>query len=176
MTYNATRAGFDLDTNGTADGAISFTAVTTGFLDDLGWSALAIYSTGTTEQTPMEAISESAIKNNNFGSFFFIDTLTIDEIEDIAAWNDAENIKYMYLQKATKAESLTWYDTLKGYSGTGLIGYDPAITDERPWVLPAALLASLDFDGTNAAVNFMFTQDDTLTPLIDNATDANTYD
>lgn len=174
VTYNSGRKGFDLDTNKTENGAISFSV---GALPtSLGWDATAIYSDGVAAQTAVEVMSSSSAINNNFGSFAFIDDLTFDQIDAVAAWNHSENVLYQFYQKATKAQSITWFDDLKGYSGLGLVGYDPTITDQYPWLLPASLLASINWTRPAASTNFMFNNEATLTPLIESTADAATYD
>jgi hypothetical protein len=176
VAYNSTRSGFDLDTNGTSDGAISFTEVTVGFLDDLGWSSLAIYSEGVSAETLTEMASSLTEINNNYGSFVTVDQLSLSEHVELATWNASQNVMFQYYPRMTKTEAITWQDDLYDYAGCGSVLYSTDNVDEYPWLHPAAELAAIDWDDTGAIKNFMYTQDSTQTAVITTTSEKTTYD
>lgn len=176
VTYSSSRKGFNLDTEGSADGAISFTEATADILADLGWSSLAIFSDGVAEQTLTEAATSLTEINNNYGSFATVDQLTLDEHIELAAWNAAQNVMFQYYPRATKANATTWQDDLYGYAGCGTVLYSTDNTDEYPWLHPAAELAAINWDQPAAVKNFMYTQDSTQTAVVTTTTEKNTFD
>lgn len=173
VVFDAQRGGFNFDSNTLADGDISITSTTAGLLTLLGWDSTAIFSAGIAEQTVTSVVSDLTEKNNNFGSFAFIPTLTLGEHEEAATWNNGRNIEFMYLVPTLRADAQSYYDTLNPYSGTGVTIYDPANGD-YPWLLPAALLASQQFDKPAASANYNFQPDSRLTPTVTTSTEANT--
>ena len=79
VTYNSTSTGFNVDTNGTADGAMTFASSTSGFLADIGLGSTAIFSSGVAAQSLMSLMSSTIQTSNDFGTFAFIDDLTITQ-------------------------------------------------------------------------------------------------
>lgn len=170
VAYNSTRKGFDIDTLGTADGALSFTEVTASLLDDLGLNSLAIYSDGVAEQTLTEMATTSTNINNNYGSFATVDQLTLAETVELATWNAAQNVMFQYYPRCTIAEAATWSPDLIGYSGCGLTAYSASNAGQYPWLHPMSELASVVWTEPAAIKNFMYTQDSTQTAVIFNDT------
>jgi hypothetical protein len=158
VVYDAIRGGFNLDTQDTADGSISFVEVTAGLLDDLGWNALAIYSDGIAEQTLTEMMADATSTNNNYGSFATIEQLTLDQTVELATWNSTQNVMFQYYPRATLANAVAWSAALIDLAGCGLIGFDDTKTTEYPWIHPAAELAAINWDNAGAVKNFMYTQ------------------
>lgn len=176
VTYNATSSGFNLDTNGTADGTLSFVSATSGFLSDLGWDSLATFSDGISAQTVTSVLTTTEQISNDFLSISFIDDLDMDQEEEVATWVSNANFKYMNCARSTKSNAQSYYDALVGYGGTAVTLYDADVTDEYPWLHPAAEAAAVDPDASNAFPNFMYNTDDALSELITNDDDADTYD
>lgn len=164
VVYDATKTSFNLDTNGTADGSISITSDSADLLTALGWSSQAIFSDGVSAQTITEQLNEMTNISNDFGTYVFDDHLTLEQIKESAAFNDASNILYQYHVQITKDNAQSYYDDLNGYSGLGLTINE---TDgEYPEILPCAQLASQNFDSNNASTNYMYINHPLLSPQV----------
>ena len=176
VTYNATRTAFEFDTNGVADGDISFTEVTANMLTDLGLGASAIFSAGVSAETVTDVLNNSTNMNNNFGSYGFIPELTTDQVTDSAVWVDGRNIEFMYLLAVDEDNRVDIEAAIISYASCGMTyNLNP---EQYPQFLPAAILASQDWDQPAAAANYMYQQtsgldssvkDDSLKSTLDNA-------
>ena len=164
VTFDASRTTFDFDTNGTADGEISFVAVSAGLLDSLGFGENATLSNGIAAQTVTDALSTSTSLSNNYGSFDFIPALTNDQIVERATFANGRNVEFMNLQKVSKTNRVTIAGLVGGFASTGLV-LSP-LANEYPELLPAAILASLNYDKPAASANFMYYTDSRLTPSV----------
>ncbi len=175
VVYNATRGAFEFDSNATADGAISISTATAGLLADLGWGSEAILSDGVATQTITSLVSDSTQLNNNYGSFAFIDDLTLAQVTEAAAWNLTRNVEFQYHQKVIADDASAWSAALIGYAGTGLTLHDPDNAD-YPWLLPCAILASQQWDKPAASANYNYYRDSRLTSVVTTDALADTYD
>jgi hypothetical protein len=139
VTYSSTYQGFIL-TGGAVDAVTNPVAVTVGGDGTditpeglLGWipeqeiisGALisgAIWAPGSEQETIVEALQASYDASNNFGSFLFLNNLSvsISQAELAAEWNAALNVTLMYCQKVTTSQVVSWYEALNSYSGTAL--------------------------------------------------------
>jgi hypothetical protein len=176
VEYDATRGSFNLTGGDTGAAAV---AVTSGGGSDiagqLGWlSATAIFSDGADEQTVTEVLSESAGADNNFGSFTFLATLTTDEIEESATWNDAQNNMFMYSIPCTADNAAALDAALSGLSGYTLTL--APLSDEYPEQSPMMILAATNYAQRNSTQNYMFQIFGALTPSVTTDEDADTYD
>lgn len=176
VTYNSASGGFDVDTSGDADGALTFASATSGFLADIGLGSTAVFSSGIAAQTLTALMDSSTNLSNNFGSFAFVQDLDLTEIEELAAWNSAQNFAYMYCEKSTKTNAASYHSALVGYGGLAVTLYDDSVTDEYPWLHPAAEAAAIDPSKPNAFPNFMFAPDSALSAVITTDSEADTYD
>ena len=174
VTYDATRTTFDFDTNGDADGDISFSAVTVDLLDQLGWGENATFSNGITAQTVTDALGTSTSLNNNYGSFDFIDALDNDQILERAVFANGRNVEFMNLQRVLTTNRTAISSLVSGYASTGLVL--APIATEYPELLPAAILASLNYEQPAASANFMYYSDDRLTPSVTDDSEADSND
>jgi len=174
VVYDASRTSFVFDTNGSADGDISFTAVTAGLIDDLGFGESAVFSNGIALQTVTDTLSVSTTLNNNFGSYNFIDELTNDQILESAIFADGRNVEFMNLVKVTTTNRAAISALIGGYASTGMV-LSP-LANQYPELLPAAILASLDYDKPAASANFMYYTDSRLTPSVTTSTQADIND
>lgn len=156
VTYNATRTAFELDTNGVADGEISFTEVTANMLTDLGWGASAIFSAGVSAETVTDVLNDSTSLNNNFGSYGFIPELTTEQITESAVWVDGRNIEFMYLLEVDETNRVDIEAAISTYGSCGMT-YNLNST-QYPHFFPAAILSSQDWDQPAAAANYMYQQ------------------
>lgn len=176
VAYSAERTAFHFDSNTTEDGEIEITSASpAGLLVDLGWDSLAIFSDGIAAQTVTEVVTDSTEINNNYGSFAFIPDLTLDQHEEAAIWNNGRNVEFQYYPRVLATDAQSYYDRLNGYAGTGVTLYKPANGD-YPWLLPAALLASQEWDKPAASANYKYQRDARLTPTVTKNNDADFYD
>lgn len=181
VTYNTTTNVFTL-TGGTTGQADTIT-ITAGATNDvaalLGWLASqgAMSTAGAAAQSPLDAISNSAQASDNFGSFLFLTsaTLTAVQIKDIAAWNDAQNVKFMYCLGVALADTATYYADLKGYSGCAVTLIDATVADFQEQC-PMEILATTDYERINAVQNYMYYQFPTRKALVTDTTISNQLD
>ena len=170
VVFDAVRGSFNLTGGSNAvDAAISIAAGTAGtdISGLIGWrNVLALLSDGKLQEEPVDAVSGSAVVNNNFGSFAFLTVtpvLTQSQIVSVATWNDTQNVKYQYHVPVATADYSAMSAALSGISGVGLTAQGPA--NEYHEQLPMAILASTDFSRRGAAQNYMF-YEATLTPTV----------
>lgn len=174
VTYDASRTAFNFDTNGTSDGEISFEVVTIGLLSALGWTENATFSNGVSAQTVTDTLGDSTSLNNNYGSFDFIGDLTNDQIVERAAFAHGRNVEFMNLQRVLTTNRAAIAGLVSGFTSTGLV-LAPLAT-EYPQLLPAAILASLNYEQPAASANFMYQTDSRLTPSVLTDAEADTND
>lgn len=181
VTYNATKNGFDFvggDVNiGPTPIQISTEAPVLSpntlsyyykwYSNPLIYSASnAIISWGYVHEFPITALQRSYENDNNFGSFLFDETLTIEDVVLVAEQNDSYNNEFIYCYGITGTdveEVELACDTLNAYSGvciTLLNSIDPVpvipATTEYPEMLPMAILAATDYNRADASQNYMF--------------------
>lgn len=178
VTYNATRGSFDLVSGTVGDAAISVAAGGTGtdLAAPLGWLGLSvILSDGSAIETVTDVLTESADASNNFGSFLFMPTMSIEEIEEAAAWNTTQNVLYQYMVPVIEANAETYSETLIGYQGLDLTLVDATIADEYDEMVPMIILAATDYTARNSVQNYMY-QIFNLTPKVTDTTLSNELD
>lgn len=175
VVYNALKTQFILDTNGTADGTIAITGLN-AVLTPIGWDSTAVFSAGIATQSITDVLASSTELTNDFGSYVFVPTLDLVQVEESAAWNITNNNEFQYHVPVLLADAQSYFDALSGYAGTGITLYDPANVDEYHEMLPCSLLASQDFSKSGAAANYMYVQDGRLTPTVTSTTESDTLD
>lgn len=175
VVFNALKTQFILDTNGAADGTIAITGLAAD-LAAIGWQSTAIFSDGIATQSITDVLASSTELTNDFGSYVFIETLDLVQVEESAAWNITNNNEFQYHVPVLLADAQSYFDALQGYAGTGVTLYDPANVDEFHEMIPCALLSSQDFRKSAAAANYMYTQDSRLTPTVTGTTQSDTLD
>lgn len=167
VLYTAATGQFTINSSVVIDGA-SITAIPTanpatdvGALLGLTEAAGGTSIPTTAAQTPLEAIAASADQSDNFGSFGFIDStsnppqrLSDADVDAVAAWNHAQNNKFMYLTPVTVAEGAQAYARLAGFSGTGVTASGAG--NDFAEFCPAEVLASTDYTRANASSNYMY--------------------
>lgn len=177
VTYDATRGAFNFQ-GGLPEAAAISTALAgsgTEILHVINWAASdgAILSDGALAETITEVLTESADASDNFGSFLFIPALDDDEIVEAAEWNDAQNVKFIYLPRVLAADSETLSAALENIGGVG-VTLAP-LSDEYPEQLPMNILAATDYNRRNSAQNYMFQKAD-LTASVTTDANADIYD
>ncbi len=176
VEYDAIRGSFNFTSGATGAAAIAVGVVGTGtdLAPLLGWSGLGvILSDGAVAETITDVLDESAGASNNFGSFIFMPTLDIAEVEEAAIWNNTQNVLYMYCVPVVKASASAYYDALQGYQGVGATISETA--NEYPEMIPAMILAATDYTRRNSTQNYMF-QIFNVTPSVTDTTESNTLD
>lgn len=175
VTYDSIRKSFNLVGGSTA--APATISVTAGASNDvaaaIGWLAGAILSDGVAAETVTEVLSESTDASNNFGSFLFMPALTIEQVEEAATWNATQNVLFQYCVPVSADDASDYYDTLKGYQGTGVTL--SGIAGEYPEMIPMMILAATDYSRRNSTQNYMFQQFN-VTPSVTRNLEKNIYD
>lgn len=167
VTWNATRNSFDFVGGATGVNALVIAAGTTGtdVAALLGWTtAGAIVCDGADATSLTDTLTASAMASNNFASFLFIDTMTVAQATEIATWNDAQNVMFIYLQRVSSSTYSTFYAALQNLAGT-VLTLDPGITGEYPDQFPGTVLAAIDYTKRNSTANWMY-QQGSLTPSV----------
>lgn len=129
--------------------------------------------TPTTGETITEILTTSTEANNNFGSFCFIPTLTLAQVEEAADWVNAQNVRYMFSSKVSAADSAAWSAALIGLAGVALTLDE--VVEEYHELVPMTILAATNYAKRNSVQNYMF-QQFPLTPTVTTTTLSNTYD
>lgn len=176
VTYNATRGSFDFlsGVTGTATISVAAAGVGTDLLGPLGWTGTgAILSDGAAAETITDVLTESADASNNFGSFLFMPTLTIDEVEEAAVWNTAQNVLYQFMVPVLDADAAAYYAALSGYAGVAVTLSE--VSGEYPEMIPMIILAATNYSARNSVQNYMF-QIFNVTPSVTNTIDSNALD
>jgi hypothetical protein len=154
-------------------------------VDDLGamtgWlTGLQTNQTGAAGATAQVAVATSADGDDNFGSFEFTGTVvpsTLPVVKDIAAWNHAQNVKFIYCLAVSSAVGAAYSQALIGYSGTALTllaaGDDGS---DHPEQIPAEILGATNFNRPAASQNYMFYQFSNRLFAVDSNPGADTWD
>jgi hypothetical protein len=158
VTYNATSGGFDFVGTVAADAAISVTIV--GGANDIaaaiGWGTSAIFSPGVDVTSLTDTLVATSDASTNFGSFLFTSTLTTDEILEVANWNAARNVEFMFMVRCDDANRDALGAALIGIAGTALT-YAPT-AGQYDEMVPMIVMAATDYTRRNAVQNYMFQQ------------------
>lgn len=175
VTYNAPARRFELVGGTTGASAVAVAAAATGVpvAGLLGWDATGVFSPGAAAEQPLDAFLRSVGASDNFGSFAFVPTLTLDQVTAVALQNDTYNVKFLYTVPVLQADAATMFAALQGVSGVSAT-LAPVAT-EYPELLPSAILASTAYERRNSVQNYMF-QQATLSPSVLTSADANAMD
>lgn len=133
--------------------------------------ANGIVSYGSAEATTKAAVlEESANISNNFFTFTFAGGVTAGEAAEIAEWNHAQNVRYMFVVNDVDIDTRsTMVNAVKDYDGTALNVADAGI-------LPMGLFASVNYNNANAAVDAMYQQHPDLTATVSDTSIAHALD
>ena len=156
VTFNAARSRIEVTVMGV--GTLTLTSSVSNELSVLGFEALdAKISNGIAAQSPVEAMSLMTQESHNFGSFLFIDGLSLDDHVEVAKWNKAQNVMFTYHVPVLEANVVDWSAALIGIGGTAMT---LTIAGELPEVIPMAAMAATNYDRLNATINYMYIQHD----------------
>lgn len=162
VAFNASDGSFSLTGGEIGENVVlaaSAPAAGTDISGLLGWdvSSAPVLSNGSAPQTAVETLDALADISNNFGSFAFLTELSNTQIVDIAQWTQAQNVKYMFVQRVTPESYAQLQPQVESFSGVSL-EYD-AITDNSfSFMIPMAIMASTDYERVNGSVGYMYTQ------------------
>lgn len=140
---------------------------------NIGWGVGAVFSPATPAQSVTEALDASASVSNNFGSFAFVNALSVDETVEAAVWNSARNVEFMFCARTSAADAVTLSAALIGLAGTALT-LAPVAT-EYDEMVPMMIMAATDYTRRAAVQNYMF-QVANLTPKVTSDELASLYD
>lgn len=172
VAYNPTSGGFDFTSSLTQTAPIALT-VPGNLGAALGWTTGALYSPGADVQSVSAALDAAVAGSNNFGSFAFVQDLTVQENTEASNWNASQNIEYLFSASVTAADAASLAAAVLANAGTAVTLAPNA--DEYDEVLPMAVGAATNYDRRNSVVNFMFQVAD-LTPKVSSNADADLYD
>lgn len=174
VTYDAVNSRFNLTGGISGSGDVSVTAGDENDVSGLiGWNVGARFSDGAAAQDVRDAVIASTNASDNFGSFAFVDALTLDQYVDLAEWNAAENIKYQFMVPVAPADAIEYAGSLLPYAGTALtLAPNPA---QFPELIPMIQLAAVDYLQREAVTNFMFKQF-AVTPSVTDTPTSDEYD
>ena len=175
VTYDATRACFDLVSGTTDTSPVSVAAaVSNDLAAPLGWLTGAIYCKGSAVESITNTLITAANLSNNFGSFAFIPALDLAQVTEAATWNNGNNITYQFCVPVTAANSAATSAATIALAGTDLT-LSP-LSGEYPEMIPMMILAATNYLNRNSVQNYMYQQNFNCTPSVTNDADANTYD
>ena len=178
VTYNTTDKRFDFVGGDTGNFAVVVAEAGAGteIAELIGWlNAGTILSDGVVEETVTTALTESASASNNFGSFLFMPTLSIDEMVDAATWNKAQNVRFQFYDSVLEVDAQDAYDALKDLGGTGMHIHSASAVDEYPEMMPMMIMAATDYTRENANKNYMYHQF-AISATVDDGVVSNTLD
>ncbi|EJD4727858.1 DUF3383 domain-containing protein [Escherichia coli] len=146
----------------------------------LGWTK-PTFNSGSDPEKPQDAVTRTTNISNNFGSFVFLDALSVSDVVDVAKWNAAQNVMFQFYVPVSSKYAFEesgdgyadYYEKLKGYAGTGLT-YTLS-PDEYHEMMPMIILAATDYNRRNSAQNYMF-QQFSVTPTVTDTTFSDTLD
>ena len=176
VVWNATRNSFDFSgaVAEVAEIGVESSVGGTDIVDLLEWNINATFSNGALIQTISDVLTETTDLSNNFGSFLFIATLTIEEKTEAAQWNKGQNVFFQYHTTVDEANTQDYFDALSDIGGTG-VTLASNVADEYHEMVPVVILASTDYSKPNSTKNYMF-YTAALTPTVTSTAKSNVLD
>lgn len=116
-----------------------------------GFEVFGIGSFSTPEvfknESPVDAISRISSKDDNFGTFMFLEELANEDVVNLAVWNHNQNYKFLFSYSAPVEQLLNsgLASSLQGYSGTVLT---ETPSDERVWKISVDVGSTAENPGT----------------------------
>ena len=124
-------------------------------------------------EQPVEALRRCNLMDDNFGSFCFLDSLSVEEHKAVADLNASFSYKYLYSIDFAPEECKGVLFRVKGASGT-CFTLDKFAAYAR--FMPMALFAATKYDRANATKVFMYQQFSGEKPSVTTTSEANRYD
>lgn len=186
VTYDATRGSFDF-VGGSAVAAnviVSAGTIGTNIASQIGWLPQnvngvggAIWSDGALTESITDTLTLSAATSDNFGSFLFMPSLTIDQIVEAATWNNLQNVKFQYqVPVADKTDAANYAAALALIGGVGITVIGALSGQLYHEMIPMAIEAATRYDQNNATVNYMYKDFPASVPTVTTDDDSDYYD
>lgn len=181
VTYNTGTQAFDLTggvvpTSGTVPVGVSPTGGGVDVGVALGWEdVLTIYSYGSAAVSLTDTMIASVAASSNFGTFYYIPTLTLDQNVELATWLAATtpNVQFMFLVPVTSSNAVATSEALFNFAGVAMT-LSP-VANDYPQIFPGMILAATDYEKRNASQNYMYQQGNFIPSVTDDANSDN-YD
>lgn len=178
VTFNANDKRFELTGGATGNNVVVVADAGSGteMAALVGWlNTGTILSDGVVAESITDVLTESASASNNFGSFLFMPSLTLDLIEEAALWAAAQNVRFQFFHSVLEVDAQATYDVLKDIAATGIMIKSPTAINEYPEMMPMNILAATDYNRRNANQNYMYQQFN-ITATVSDTTVSNTLD
>lgn len=188
VVYDAVNRRFNLTVAPAGVATLDITAGTSGtdLIDYLNWIegpdpiANARFSDGAAAQTHVECLTASDEASDNFGTFEFMPFYTapevgdpdlvymaLDDAIDVATWNKAQNVKYIFCLGVFRADYSAYSAGLIGIAGTAATEVpDTLINYQYPEMIPAMVLAATRYSRPNSVQNYMYQVVSGITPTV----------
>lgn len=170
VVYDPARNRVVFDSCTAKDGDISIKDGTQSPLDAIGFDSSAILCGGVAKQSLTACLELTTAISNNFGSFTFVNltpALTEKDAKEIAKFVDGATVSYLYMQRVLASDYKKVQKAIEGY-GSVCLTYGNGI-DDYAHLLPSCVMASQNFNDSNAVESFMFQVDKRLSASVDNA-------
>lgn len=166
VTYDAVKGAFNFVGSDDVAAAISVTEQSTGtdIAAEIGWGAGAVFSPGVDATSLTDTLNNTADISTNFGSFLFLYDLDNTQVLEVANWNAARNVEFMYCGRVDDVNRDILGPALIGVAGTTLT-YRPLAT-EYDDMCPMIIMAATDYTKRQSVQNYMFQQFPTLSPKV----------
>lgn len=174
VEYESTTGRFNLKTVATGEEEVLSVAKGT-VAELLGWTdGVGIIVEGADGGTAVETVADSAGLSNNFFSFCFIGaTLSNSDIEGLAEWTSAQNVKYLFSLGVNPTNVETIQSLVSSYDGVALT---LDIYDEMAEFMPMSRIASIDYTKPNAAISMFYQQFNGVKASVNKTSVAQDYD
>lgn len=139
----------------------------------------AVWSPGAVVESITNCLNASSDGSNNFGSFLFLDnlSLTLDQVIEAAEWNQLQNVVYLYTVPIITANLSAWTNVSTGIGGIGGVALTLSDTvGEYPEQIPMMIEAATDYTGVNSVQNYMFQMFGGITATVNTDTEASSLD
>lgn len=168
VAYDAVAGTFNFTGSVAAAAPVSVTVTGSGTDIALlvGWGPAAVFSPGVDATSAVDSIIASTGISNNCGSFVFapLGVLTDADVVAVAAWNQTQNVDFLYSQGVTDTNRVALAAALLSVGGVALT-YMPN-SAEYDDMVPPTVLAATDYSRRNSTQNYMFQNGFDLTPKV----------
>lgn len=166
LQWTAAQVLFDpvnkqFDFIGGATGVAAITAQLAGtgieILNLIGWGTGAIFSNGDDTTSITETLQNSTLASNNFGSFVFMPTLTIDQHVEAATWTQGQDTGFIYHVPIPLA-SYTDYQTALVALNSDYVDGSIISPQSNQWIeeIPMANQAATNFNVSDGTQGYNF--------------------
>ena len=169
--YDTALSRFVLDSEATGvDAEMGYAKDTLAGIIGMNEGAIgAILSNGSDVESGVEALRETTLLSNNFYSFCFLTDVS-SNLEDIAEWVDAQNVRYMWSLAVSAETASATASALANFDGVGLtLGEDVVY-------LPMAIASAINYELPNASVDFMYQQGSGISTIVADEEEQKAYD